>query len=270
MTVPDYHMHTVLCKHAAGHVSEYREAARAQEMPELCFSDHAPDPDGYDPLVRMGIADFPEYKALVAGLQDGIPPPALFGIEADYYESGIAFLGEWLPNQGFDLVLGSVHYIEDWCFDHPAYAAEWDRVDVEGAWRRYFTLLTALVRTGLYDVVAHFDLPKKFGHRLSDNLLGELVQPVLDTVAEAGMGIELNTSGLRRPVGEIYPCPLVLSLAHEREIPICFGSDAHAPQEVGAAFPAAVALAREVGYTHFARYRNRERRLVPLDDSTIR
>jgi histidinol-phosphatase (PHP family) len=78
------------------------------------------------------------------------------------------------------------------------------------------------------------------------------------------MGIELNTSGLRKPVGEIYPSPLIVVMARERGIAICFGSDAHSPEEVGDGFDAALKLAHEAGYTHYFRMSGREKELIPL------
>lgn len=265
--VPDYHIHTVFCKHADGHAAEYRETARGLGMPQMCFTDHAPAPDGYDPSVRMQLAEFPAYRDLIAPLQATAgPPEVLFGIEADYYAGARAFLGDWLPRQAFDLVLGSIHYIGDWCFDHPGYAARWKTVDVAGAWREYFALMAELARSRLYDAVGHLDLPKKFGFRPTDQALREMAQPALDVIAAEGMAVEINTSGLRKPVREIYPSPLLLGLAREREIPICFGSDSHSPQEVGADFDKAVQLALDAGYTQCVRFRKREKQLVPLAD----
>jgi len=87
---------------------------------------------------------------------------------------------------------------------------------------------------------------------------------VLDRIAAANMGVEINTSGLRRPVREIYPSALLLELAHEREIPICFGSDAHTPREVGYAFDQALKLAKEAGYTECLRFEGRQGRQIPL------
>jgi histidinol-phosphatase (PHP family) len=43
-------------------------------------------------------------------------------------------------------------------------------------------------------------------------------------------------------------------------VPITFGSDAHAPEEVGLAFGEAVALARAVGYTSCRRFSQRRHR----------
>jgi histidinol-phosphatase (PHP family) len=96
-----------------------------------------------------------------------------------------------------------------------------------------------------------------------------MVQPVLDRIARAGMGIELNTSGLRKPVGEIYPSPLIISMAFEREIPICFGSDAHSPEDVSASFDLALKLAREVGYMYYFKISRRTKQLIPLPETPL-
>ncbi len=264
MALPDYHMHTPLCKHASGDPAAYKEAAERRGIPEICFSDHSPNPDGFDPGHRMELDQFILYRERVEGIQDQDGPTVLMGIEADYYEGCESFLRQWLPAQGFDLVIGSVHYIDGWGFDNPSYGYLWDAADVKAVWGRYFKLVEGLALTGLFDSVGHLDLPKKFGHRLPDQDLREMVRPVLDHIARTGMGMEINTSGLTKPVKEIYPSPLILDLARAREIPICFGSDAHSPDHVGFAFDAALTLAREAGYTYYFRIRDRKKELLPL------
>ena len=254
-SLPDYHLHTVLCKHAKGDIADYRTAAKKNGITEICFSDHCPNPDGYDPDHRMGMKQFETYRDMVSRLQDSEFLTVLFGIEADYYEGCEVFLREWLPSQGFDYVIGSVHYIEGWGFDNPSQRHVWDSVDVTATWQKYFELVGRLADSRLFDAVGHLDLPKKFGFRPPDKDAG------------ADMGMELNTSGLRRPVGEIYPSPLIVSMAHEREIPICFGSDAHAPDEIGAGFGLALNLAKEAGYTQYFRIRGRTKELVALPET---
>ena len=261
---PDYHMHTPLCKHAKGAPDAYRAAAFSRKIEEICFTDHGPDPSGYELRHRMAITQYPSYLLMIRSLQDGQRPRVLVGIEADYYPGAEPFLKDWLPNQPFDLVLGSVHYIKDWAFDNPDTLYVWDSVDVKGVWRQYFSLIDSLVDLKLTDVLSHFDLPKKFGHRLPDPDLREMVCPLLDKIAKSGMAIEINTSGWRRKVAEAYPSPLILSLMKERNIPITFGSDAHMPDEVGYAFDRAVQLAREAGYTESRRYCARQTFTTPL------
>ena len=261
---PDYHMHTTLCKHATGSPADYKASALKLGIPELCFTDHCPEPSGYDAKHRMTVEEVPVYHKLMDSLRESSPPDCLRGFEADYFPGCEAFLTSFLPNQPLDLVLGSVHYIKDWGFDNPDYLKTWESVDIKGVWKEYFNLIKGLVGTHLFDVIGHFDLPKKFGHRLRDKDMTELVQPVLDVIAKSKMGIEINTSGWRRDVREAYPSPLILSLACEREIPLSFGSDAHAPNEVGYEFAQAVSLARETGYRDSLRFRNRTGTRVAL------
>ncbi|MBW1817776.1 MAG: histidinol-phosphatase HisJ family protein, partial [Deltaproteobacteria bacterium] len=217
-----------------------------------------------DPAHRMAMDQLPLYVEDVVSAQKDQGPGVLLGIETDYYEGCERFLRDWINTWKFDMIIGSVHYIDAWGFDNPSQRQVWASLDVTAAWRTYFGLIGRLAGTGFYDVVGHLDLPKKFGYRPPDRTLEEMAKPALDKIAGAGMGIEINTAGLRKPVGEIYPSALLLTLARERDIPVCFGSDAHSPEEVGAGFLEAAELARECGYTHYFRISRRKMRLVPL------
>jgi len=256
--LPDTHMHTVLCKHASGTPAEYRKAAASRAVPEICFTDHAPNPDGVGAMYAMEMNQFDDYRKMISEIQDSSKPAVFIGVECDYYPECEKYYSSWVPAQDLDLVLASVHYIGGWGFDNEKEMAGWKSADVSGVWRRYFEIVGNMADSRLFDVIGHFDLPKKFGHRLRDKPLKEMVQPLLDTVAAAGMTIEINTAGLRKPVKEIYPSDLILSLARERGIPICFGSDAHEPDQVGADFDKALKLATDVGYDSYVKFRKRQ------------
>jgi len=262
--LPDYHLHTPLCKHATGTAEEFLRAARQKNLPEICFTDHAPNPDNYDQQHRMKIEEFASYKAQVASLSSPGAPAVLFGIEADFYNGCERFLRKWLPHQAFDLVIGSIHFINKWGFDNPDEREVWDNVDVLNTWREYFDLVGRLADTHLFDVVGHFDLPKKFGYTPGEHAIREMALPVLEKIARAQMAIELNTSGLRKPVREIYPTLMLLGMAREHGIPICFGSDAHKPDEVGYEFAPALEWARKAGYTEAARFSARHKKNYAL------
>jgi histidinol-phosphatase (PHP family) len=99
-------------------------------------------------------------------------------------------------------------------------------------------------------------LPKKFNIRPRQDC-APLFRRFLDAVKTKNIAIELNTAGLRKDCREIYPSRAFLELAAQKKVAITFGSDAHAPDEVGHAFAEAVALARSVGYTHYRRFSRR-------------
>lgn len=285
--IPDYHIHTPFCKHAEGELGEFLEAARQRNLPEICFTDHAPNPDDYDQKHRMKMEEFELYKekvfSLLSRLRHNAPrlvagsftfnePSILFGVEADYYNGCERFLRKWLPRHEFDLVIGSIHYINNWGFDNPDEREVWDNVDVADTWRKYFELIGRLADTHLFDVVGHFDLPKKFGYTPGEHAIKEMIFTVMEKIARAQMAIEINTSGLRRPVREIYPSLLLLKMARDHGIPICFGSDAHKPDEVGYEFAAALKLAQSAGYSEAVRFsaRHKKNYVLPANTSPVR
>ena len=214
--LPDYHIHTPLCRHATGSPAEYVRAGAAAGVPEMCFTDHAPNLDGVGRDVSMEMEQFPEYRDTIAPLRNQETPKVLFGIEADYYPGCERSLPGWLASGSFDIVLGSVHYMNGWGIDNEAEMAAWKTADVGEVWKRYFETVARMAKTGLFDVAAHLDLPKKFDYRPPENTIAELVKPALDSIAAAQMTLEISTAGLRKPAREIYPSPMILALARER------------------------------------------------------
>ena len=71
--------------------------------------------------------------------------------------------GTWPRRHPWDYFIGSVHYISDsWAIDNPAEIARWkDREPLE-VWTAYFERLTLAAESGLFDIIGHADLCKKF------------------------------------------------------------------------------------------------------------
>lgn len=263
----DYHTHTRLCKHAAGEPLDYVRAARRRGLPGIAVTDHGPTPLEYDGRHRMEMDEFPDYlRGVETARQED--PSVLLGIEADYFEGCESFMEGWLAAHPFDLVLGSIHYLEPPPREKNELRHLWDFGAIRAAWKRYFELVGRMADSGLYDVVAHLDMLKRNGSRPLDSDLRDWALPALDRIARAGMAIEVNSSGLRHAVREVYPSPQLLRWAREREIPIVFGSDAHEPEQVGFKFDLAAQQARECGYTQALLFKRRIGSPVSIDGST--
>lgn len=266
MSLPaDLHMHTPLCRHAVGEPVAYARQALEIGLTEIGFSDHSPmareDFDNW----RMFDRQLDEYVAKVRLAQKEFPELTIrLALEVDYlpgHEDWIRSLAERHP---WDYLIGSVHYIsETWDIDNPAKLSEWKKRDAFEVWTAYFDRLAMAASSGLFDIIGHADLPKKFGIRPQQNC-APLYEKFLGAVAAADCAIELNTAGLRKDCKEIYPCRELLKLAFQKCVPITFGSDAHAPEEVGLNFAEAVELARSVGYTETCRFNQRQRESVWL------
>ena len=264
----DYHMHTPLCGHATGAPAEYAEVASRRGLDEIGFSDHNPMRENFDAW-RMKIAEFPRYLEMVEETRAAFAGrlPVKLGLECDYLEDGEGWVEELSSLAPFDYLIGSVHYIApDWAVDDPdpKWAEKWrDPAALDGIWKTYFDLYSRCIRSGLFDILAHPDLVKKFGHRPEGDLR-RYYEPAVEAARDSGVVFELSTAGLRKPCAEMYPAREFLEMARLAEVPLVISSDAHRPEEVGDRFDSAVALAKEVGYTHTVRFDRRERTMVAL------
>lgn len=262
--LPDYHTHTPLCHHAEGLPKDLAAAASRLGLTELGLSDHSPMREYFDDW-RMAWEDFPRYLDMVEEARAEFPHlPIRLGLEVDYLEGGEAWIEELSGAADFDYLIGSVHYIAPgWDVDNPKHLSKFSEVGAEEIWTRYFELYEKMIRTRLFDFVGHPDLPKKFGHRPSGDLR-RFYEPVIQALKDTGTAFEINTAGLRKEVGELYPAPQFVEMAAQAGVPLLINSDAHHPDEVGAGFAEALQLARSAGYTGSLYYEKRRSRLVPF------
>jgi histidinol-phosphatase (PHP family) len=246
---PDYHMHTPLCRHASGDPVDYARRALEIGLTEIGFADHSPmQRDDFDDW-RMRADQLEEYVEKVRRAQREFPTLTIrLGLEVDYLPGQEDWIRDLATRHPWDYFIGSVHYVSDnWAVDNPHKLSEWKSRDAFEVWSVYFERLTMAAETGLFEVIGHADLPKKFGHRPTRDC-APLYEKFLNAAKRSGCAIELNTGGLRKDCREIYPSRELLQLAFARGVPITFGSDAHATGEVGMNFAEAIELARSVGY----------------------
>jgi histidinol-phosphatase (PHP family) len=249
--IPDYHTHTVRCGHASGQPTEYVEAAQARRLMALGIADHLPLLPEPDPELSMGIADLDGYVGDVQALKVAFPGYVLLGVEADYRPQTISDVRSLLDAYAFDYTIGSVHHLGDWGFDDPRQVDGYDERDIDEVWIDYFQLVGDAAESGLFTILGHLDLVKKFGYRPTRVLSLEL-EYLVERIARAGVLVEINTAGLHRPAGEAYPTLDILRRLCAAGVGITFGSDAHRPEEVGRDFDHAVKLAQAAGYEGFA------------------
>lgn len=259
MQPADYHMHTPLCRHAVGEPIEY--AARAVELglEEIGFSDHSPmDRDDFDDW-RMRFSQLDEYVEKVKLARAAYPNLKIkLALEVDYLPGCETWIQQLAARHPWDYFIGSVHYVsESWDLDNPKKLSEWKKRDPFEVWTSYFERLTMAAESQLFDIIGHADLCKKFCFVPTQDCT-HLFQEFLRAAAANDVAIEINTSGLRKDCKEMYPSPQIVQLAFDLNVPLTFGSDAHAPGEVGMNFGDAIALARKSGYKTCRRFTKRK------------
>lgn len=266
----DYHVHTFRCGHAGGASRDFVLQAIERGLSEIGFTDHIPLyflPEARrDPRLAMREDQFEDYLREVEGLKEefrGLIAVRL-GLEADYAEGSEEELAWWLSRADWDLVLGSVHWVAGGWIDDPSRSpARFEQEGVEFLYDEYYRLLAKAARTGLFDVLTHFDLPKKHGHR-PPSPRAEAEEEAIRAARQSGCAVEISSAGLRKPVGEVYPEGRLLSRIIAAGIPVTFSSDAHAPAEVGWGYDRTLPHARESGATEFVTFEKRKKTARPL------
>lgn len=261
----DYHVHTFRCGHAGGASRDYVLTALERGLTEIAFTDHIPiyflEGDDPDPDCAMTRAELPEYVDEVLGLREEFRGriDVLLGLEADYAEGHEDGLSEILALHDWDVVLGSVHWVRGAWIDGPGAARRHENEGSVTLWTEYYRLLGKAAATGLFDVMTHVDLPKKFGNLMPPSCR-DAEASALAAIVASGAAVEVSSAGLRKPVGEEYPAPRVLRDLVSQGVPIVLSSDAHAPLEVAWGRDRVHAAARQAGASEHLSFRRRERR----------
>jgi histidinol-phosphatase (PHP family) len=255
----DYHIHTRFSD-GEKDLSDYVDEAVKRKIDEIGFSDHVSF-EKVDWL--MNVTDLPNYMNKITQLKKAGKISIKMGLEVDFVPYKMDKLMRMINNFDFDYLVGSVHFIGDWLIDDEKQMHKWRRKNVDEVYQQYFALTQNMAKSGLFDIVGHLDLVKKFNFQPKHDISGLLLETV-EIISKSKMCVEVNTSGLRKPCREIYPSEKLIKMCFDNGLPITLGSDAHSPEEVGADFDKAVNLLRKIGYFEIIRFTGRNRESVEL------
>ena len=161
----------------------------------------------------------------------------------------------------YDIVLGSVHYIND---GEDLYWFDYKKRDAEEVYRTYINDVLTVARTFDYDVLAHMSYPLRYiinrdGVQLDVSKYADIHDEIYKAVIERGKALEVNTKLLWRPGGFLTPDTDMLRRYYELGgRMVTLGSDAHYTNVVGSGIKRTVNILRELGFeSHFV-YENRQ------------
>jgi histidinol-phosphatase (PHP family) len=265
----DYHTHHERCGHARGRLADYVEAAIAANLEEIGLSDHSPiyhlEKSQYprpEPQPAMERAELPAYidEMLAIRARFGDRIGVRLGVESDYIDGWAGHYRRLWRSYALDYVIGSIHWLGAWSIFDPVPPAGQTEASVLEA---YFAATRQAARSGIFQIIGHIDCIKTSG--TLEVGATPLAIRTIKTLAECDVAVELNTSGWRKRCGECYPSPALLEICHHYRVAVTIGSDAHAPDEVGAGLERAVRLLKEIGYREVATFSAGKRTMVPLE-----
>jgi histidinol-phosphatase (PHP family) len=268
----DLHVHSTCSIDGKSTIEEYATQAEGLGLAEIGFCEHV-DLDPRD--CGYGYLDSARYDREIESARVTARGVVLRqGVEITYQSRLEAALEAWLARHPWDYVIASVHlldYADGWAIiSEPEAVGTYFASHTERqAYGPYFAELLRAARSGLADVLGHLDLVKRYGirryGRLDPAAFEEEIREVLGAAAQRGIGLEINTSGLRQSPGETYPALTVLRWFRELggEI-LTVGSDAHQAGDLGSGIAEAQAMAQIAGFRAIATFEERRVRWVDL------
>jgi histidinol-phosphatase (PHP family) len=190
------------------------------------------------------------------------------GVELGQPLQNLPAAEETLAGGAFDFVLASIHSLQGM---EDFYYLQYTEETVDTLLIQYLDELMRMVLWGRFDSLAHLTYPLRYifsnsGLRVDLSRFQERIDAILSGLAEKQLALEINTSGLRQPIGETMPTVELVSRFKKlggRYVTI--GSDAHRWADVGAGVEEGMAVAAKAGFQHFTIYERREPRLLPIE-----
>ncbi len=257
-TLIDYHVHTDHSFDCKTPMAEMCAAAVRAGVSEIAFTDHL---NNHLMDIDLGYYNADLYFANLEQCRARFPNLTIrAGVEVGEPHRWAEKVLPILERYPYDIILGSLHWVGNYNMFDPNYFRAYPQSRTFG---NYFVELAEMVRHGGFDILAHVDLPKRVGF----DLYGEYdicrYEDAICTIWQAcidhAITPEINTKGVRCPVGELHPAGQALhwyaELGGRR---LTLGSDAHRPESVADNFGLARQSALDAGLNHVCRYERRQ------------
>jgi len=275
-----------MCHHAVGSIEDYIKKAIDKKLGLIGISDHFP----YEYLksssilieevpyqeYAMSLNEVDLYLSSIQNLKEIYKNKIQVRVafEVDYFKSQESFLNLQIKNRlnNLDYILGSAHILHGksklFAVDDRRFLNMYKEFDsIDNIYLEYYHKLQDMITSEEFDfdIVSHFDLPKKYKKRAIDKelVMNEVIK-TLELVKRRDLTIEINTGGLRKEVKEQYPSFEIIEKMYELDIPILLGSDAHHPNELGYKFNKMINLVSKIGYTKLAHFYKRKRTFIEI------
>ena len=242
----DVHTHSEFSKDSNVTLKDYVDKAQTIGLKGICFTEHVdqnPEEKYYD------FYSHNEFNKSLNILQESLKASKadlllLKGIE---YSEPNLYPEEFrkLTAEDFDMVMAAVHWVNGGFLGSNSII---DNNSKSKIFSLYYKRLLNMVKFGDFDVLAHFDFPRRYLGRETKKDFHEEKYNILQEIIKQDIVIELNTSSIRKAGLELMPARDILlmykNLGGEK---VVLGSDAHLISDLAADIGLAKAISDEMG-----------------------
>lgn len=259
----DYHLHSLHSFDGKSTLSHMCSSAINKGVKEVCFTEHF----SIDPVIPThGHLNFDSYSSEVDECRNTYSKRLVIkkGLEICEPHLNKETLKNTLKDKNLDFIIGSVHNINKVKLRN--YMKDKNNFE---AYKGYFEEVYNTVSFGDMDVLGHLDLLKRYAYNDLGNYnflqFEEYIIEILKKLIERNIGLEINTSGMRSDVNEIFPSIPVLKLyKHLGGEIITIGSDSHCKSLIGQGFELAINMLRNYGFKYIFTFDKRKSNAIKI------
>ncbi len=259
----DLHMHTKSSFDGNYSAELMCESAVKNELSVIAITDHF-DVDFYE-RHNLGTRQQTSYEGICSAQQafDG-KITLLRGIEMGQPTYDLPLTEKSLARYDYDFVIGSIHNLRgmpDFSdLDYPNLS----QAEIYALFDKYFEEELILAKWNGFDTLAHLTYPMRYivqsGRTDIDPArFDDVADEIFKVLIANGKALEINTSGLRQPIGKTMPTENYVRRFRELggEL-LTLGSDAHFTEHVGAGIDNGYEIAENCGFKYVTYFKNRK------------
>ena len=270
--ISDLHTHTNNSFDAENSLYEMCESAIEKGISIIAVTDHME-------TTEIPLKDKSQYGDMVRQIKQSVDDVEkcrkIFG-ERIKILKGIE-MGEPVHNPGctkiamniadFDFILASVHNLKNY---EDFYFFEYTEENIPKLLTMYFNELLDTAKNADFDSLAHLTYPLRYIVERTDIVpdlseYKEIIDSIFKTLIDREKALEINTSGLFKPIGTTLPdITLVKRFKELGGKYITIGSDAHNCNNLGLGIEKGIDIAKICGFKHYTIFENRKPKMIEI------
>ncbi len=219
--------------------------------------------EGYDKIV---VDSFNSTQNCKEKFSDKIK--VISGVEIGQPLFNKVLVNDILKKLDFDFIMCSVHHPHGHLPDIKE--IEYDKLDVYEFMNDYFSQIEQIAKWDGCDVLAHITCPMRriqgfYKIDFDYSKISDAADSLFETMIKNDVALEINTSGLRQPIGLTMPDENLLRRYKKLGGKyITLGSDAHISSDIGKGINNAVELAKKAGFDKITTFCKKEKIMIEI------
>ncbi len=259
----DLHMHTASSFDGNYSAAEMCASAIENGLSTIAITDHF-DVDFFE-RHNLDVRQKTSYEGILSAREEFSDKITLLrGIEMGQPTYDVPLTEKSLARYEYDFVIGSIHNLREMPdfgdLDYKSMTAD----EIYSLLDKYFEEELILAKWNGFDTLAHLTYPMRYivqaGRKeIELSRYNDITDEIFKVLISNGKALEINTSGLRQPIGKTMPDENYVRRFRELggEL-LTLGSDAHFTEHTGAGIDNGYEIAENCGFEYVTYFKDRK------------